>query len=32
MIPPYYFGKVFYPALDGELIELTARPLRPEQE
>jgi hypothetical protein len=32
MIQPYYFGKIFYPALDGELIELTARPVRPTQE
>jgi hypothetical protein len=32
MIQPYYLGKIFYPALDGELIELTVRPRVPGQE
>ena len=26
MIQPYYFGKIFYMGLDGDLFELTARP------
>jgi hypothetical protein len=28
MIQPYYFGKMFYLGLEGELIELTVRRLR----
>ncbi len=26
MIQPYYFGKVFYLGLDGDILELTAQP------
>jgi hypothetical protein len=28
MIQPYYFGKMFYLGLEGELIELAVRRLR----
>jgi hypothetical protein len=28
MIQPYYFGKIFYMALEGDLIELSVRPAR----